>query len=832
MSWDWNDRELIEWAQKTLPEFLLVSMQDPDKKKKSVALTPWDSLEVCVAEVQVDGEVNLIGKKVHSLLQFDLDIGIRVDIEKRLQVKGEDGTMREEVLYWPGILQISHFENQCMRPPFSVSLQEVPQAVADEVSWYLTQGLGQRYIWHGLARWHAYAVKKWLKEEPPAIEDPHVGAPPPPAFPPFREDERRRHLEEIRRELLGGDGPSRERLEDDWAGPAALTDTRDDRDRGALAKREPSASKWGAMVAEAQVPAIGPKVADLEERPYESQPVSDDEDDYDPDAPFEFDGHTFEKRRKGAPPKMKKFGRFPFLPSMLSGIGGPATGWLRPKEFAVAHPEWFQEVKDGATKGSLTGLDLLLDKARQKREDFEKLAGGREAAMRAAELCDAIERGDVMKAFARLDDETASCPHPETGRSAAHACVVRGSLDLLQMVIEAKADLNLKDSFGQTALMMAAKRGDAELTKALLDAGADATQEDALGRSACDMVAVKPLEQDHPLKNWREKLSGDPVPEDPAKKAHDLKSLISERERPKKYGLMLLNAVQQKDVRTAESSIEAGGFVDCTDERGDSPLLLLAKGKWKDQEGLQVRLAEKIHKAGGDLDLRNAQGNTALHFCAHRGNGRLAEELLRLKADATLTNSEGNTALMYAAHGGHEAVCSALLEAFAPAAARNQFGLTAEEMASRRGFRSCAILIQAYEMAPKKHLGDEDSGPKKKEKKAYLAFDYSKWNQLEKDMQADEETEQHTKQKENNSVSKRPAPKMEDLGPEAFGLPADTPWPPEDPAAGRKGPFDYSRWDRIVDDIEQQEKVVERYEHLQQNPQYEYRNGTKMQIIF
>lgn len=77
----------------------------------------------------------------------------------------------------------------------------------------------------------------------------------------------------------------------------------------------------------------------------------------------------------------------------------------------------------------------------------------------------------------------------------------------------------------------------------------------------------------------------------------------------------------------------------------------------------------------------------------------------------------------------------------------------------------------------------------------------------------------------------RPTPKFEDLGPEAFGLPADTPWPP-DASLRKKGPFDYGHWDKIVEDVERQEKVLERYEHLQKNPKYEYRDGQKMQVIY
>ena len=75
--------------------------------------------------------------------------------------------------------------------------------------------------------------------------------------------------------------------------------------------------------------------------------------------------------------------------------------------------------------------------------------------MRAAELCNAIERGDVMKvpgrgralnsgareAFAKLDQQTASCPHPDTGQCAAHYSIARGSCELLRMATGAGMSL-------------------------------------------------------------------------------------------------------------------------------------------------------------------------------------------------------------------------------------------------------------------------------------------------------------------------------------------------------------------------------------------------------
>jgi len=812
MSWDWNDRELTEWAKKTLPEFLLISTQDPDNKNRCISRTPWQRLEVCVAEVHVEGEANLIGKKDQSLFQFDLDIGMRIDVERKSS-SGSKEKSGEKDSYWPGIAQVLQFDNSNTKPTFTLQLQEMPKEVAAEVGWFLREGMGRRYLWHGLARWHAYAVKKWMKIEPPALDDPYGMPEVPPAYPPFKEEQRARHEEAIKRELLGVKSQ-----EAQLALPSGMKQV-------TLSVEEQQASEQ---------PFIGKKQISVEDQEaYESPPDSDAEEE-DPFAEYEYeyDEYTFEKRRKGAPVNMKKFTKYPFLPSMVYGVGGPSTDWLRRKEDAIAHPEWFDKVKGASQKEGVTKVDMLLDEAKKKAAAIADDGINKQIGVRAGELCDAIDKGDVMKVFSKLDEFTTNAAHPETGRYAAHCCVAKGSKELLQMVLEAKADLNQKDRYGQTPLMLAAKKGSTELGKMMLEAGADPTVEDPMGRSAADLVKVLPLEPDNPMKNWKEKLSGAPIPVDPAKATHELKDMIDQRERPKKYGISLIHAINQKDVRTAEASIEAGGYVDMVDDKGDTPLLLLAKGKWKDQEGVQVRLAQKTHKAGGNLDFQNAQGNTPLLFAAHRGNGRMVEALLAMKADATKTNAEGNTALMYAAHGGHEAICTALLEAFSPVKAKNKHGLTAEEMAQRRGFRSCAVLIQAYELAPKQEGTKAVEAPQKKEKKkAQLAFDYSKWDQLEKDMADDEQAELNVRIKERNEAEKRPTPKMEDLGPEAFGLPPGTPWPPPDMNQKKKGPFDYSRWDKIVDDVEKHDKVVEKYEELQRNPKYEWKDGQKMQVL-
>lgn len=76
-----------------------------------------------------------------------------------------------------------------MRPAIITRLEELPEETAQEVGWYLQdawvqlaspslkltqtrerhgleseEGMGKRFIWHGLARWQAYAVP-WCSAE-------------------------------------------------------------------------------------------------------------------------------------------------------------------------------------------------------------------------------------------------------------------------------------------------------------------------------------------------------------------------------------------------------------------------------------------------------------------------------------------------------------------------------------------------------------------------------------------------------------------------------------------------------------------------------------------
>src|SRR6185503_3235131 len=62
--------------------------------------------------------------------------------------------------------------------------------------------------------------------------------------------------------------------------------------------------------------------------------------------------------------------------------------------------------------------------------------------------------------------------------------VVGGCVDVVQLLLERKANVNVKDQDGMTALIKAAAGNMPEIVRVLLDRGADMDVEDRLGRTA------------------------------------------------------------------------------------------------------------------------------------------------------------------------------------------------------------------------------------------------------------------------------------------------------------------------------------------------------------
>jgi len=103
------------------------------------------------------------------------------------------------------------------------------------------------------------------------------------------------------------------------------------------------------------------------------------------------------------------------------------------------------------------------------------------------------------------------------------------------------------------------------------------------------------------------------------------------------------------------------------------------------RRGDQVLLAEYV-KSGFPVDVRTAQGYTALILAAYHGNKDTVQQLITLGADACARDNRGSTALMGAAFKGELAVAHLLLDQRCTKAnVRNHDGQTAAMYAALAG---------------------------------------------------------------------------------------------------------------------------------------------------
>ncbi len=95
--------------------------------------------------------------------------------------------------------------------------------------------------------------------------------------------------------------------------------------------------------------------------------------------------------------------------------------------------------------------------------------------------------------------------------------------------------------------------------------------------------------------------------------------------------------------------------------------------------------ARKLIEQHADVNARQADGATALHWAAYRSDKEMVELLLRAGADPKAANREGSTPLWLASINGDAAILEALLQAGADANERLPLGRTPLMAAARTG---------------------------------------------------------------------------------------------------------------------------------------------------
>lgn len=213
------------------------------------------------------------------------------------------------------------------------------------------------------------------------------------------------------------------------------------------------------------------------------------------------------------------------------------------------------------------------------------------------------------------------------GATSLHYAAKRGDLEIVEMLLQAGADIGVRTkSSSSTPLMTAAEFADVGVVDALIEAGAEVGKTDSYGRTALIRSASRGA-------------------------VDVVKILLDAGTDPnvvsRAHGAVLHVAAQRGDVSVVELLLACGAKVDVRQSDRGTPLMLAAT------EG-QSACVEILLNAGADFEARSQAGRTPLHYAALSGESKAVRLLLEAGADPTVVDREAKTPLDYAVRKGNQ----------------------------------------------------------------------------------------------------------------------------------------------------------------------------------
>ena len=207
----------------------------------------------------------------------------------------------------------------------------------------------------------------------------------------------------------------------------------------------------------------------------------------------------------------------------------------------------------------------------------------------------------------------------EMGNKAPlHTSAMNGHLDLVKVLLNAGADIELKDDDSSTPLHIAATFGRPEVARTLISAGADVHARDFSGGTPLHVSRMPEITnvliQSGANVNARDEEGATP--------------------------LHLCHA----GGRGAKLLVHAGADVNIMDSNGQTPLHSIAKNS-SPGYGLyeQLRVATVLIDSGADVNVKDKKGNVPLHKISELGSLDIAQMLIDAGADVKIKNDRGRT---------------------------------------------------------------------------------------------------------------------------------------------------------------------------------------------
>lgn len=239
-----------------------------------------------------------------------------------------------------------------------------------------------------------------------------------------------------------------------------------------------------------------------------------------------------------------------------------------------------------------------------------------------------------------------------------------GKEDIVQLLLEHKADLGAKDEQNRTALHLAAEAGHEQVVSLLLEKGADPN--------------LKATDGSTPL--WRAAKFG---------KYEVVKQLLpldglDINAKSKNFMAPLAEAAREGHEKVVTLLVEKGADLNIKDDEDSTPLL------WAACRGKIAVVKEFLSLEGVELDAQDYMGITALGWAVGRGYEEISMLLLDHGADPNIKDHQGRSIVHHAAHSSLQATLRMVLAwKNIQIHGQNEDGYTALHIAAQRGRVGC-----------------------------------------------------------------------------------------------------------------------------------------------
>lgn len=248
-----------------------------------------------------------------------------------------------------------------------------------------------------------------------------------------------------------------------------------------------------------------------------------------------------------------------------------------------------------------------------------------------------------------------------------HVAAHEGHTEVVRLLLEARADMNLEHETGVTAMYVAAQNGHLEVLHLLKESGADCNQ--AEPGSGAPPMAIAAQGGHLEVTKFLFKAG-----------AH-----LGEAQKAVFGAMALHGAAHQGHKDVVQFLLDSG--VATASARADGTTALQAAAK----EG-HLQVVQMLLDARADSNEANRAGKMALHFAAEHGQLKVAALLLQSNANINAATQIGTTALLIAAENANVDVFRLLLDAGAEKPAEAPPCLAHPQV--QRGHWATAQLLQ------------------------------------------------------------------------------------------------------------------------------------------